>query len=237
MPAPELVFGSNQPPGQGRSVRELLDAEQLGDAAALHHSLMIQHLCKYPAETGFVFSMEFEASAFQSLTAVMQGSLPSAAPALEDTSEDAAVELLSSRLQSLDLLSHTAPNMTGKSANIVFWKIVNISVTKVKRPKLDEELDLNDSLLVALHRLIDIDMSKKTLLVSLDANNRTSQNGSLSPMLFCPTVLSSPVLKTLKVWRADNKEEFRLQDETGVFCCRTSLAAGFSSALRVGKQR
>ena len=227
MPAPELVFGSNQPPGQGRSVRELLDAEQLGDAAALHHSLMIQHLCKYPAETGSVFSMEFEASAFQSLTAVMQGSLPSAAPALEDTSEDAAVDLLSSRLQSLDLLSHTAPNMTGKSANIVFWKIVNISVTKIKRPKLDEELDLNDSLLVALHRLIDIDMSKKTLLVSLDANNRTSQNGSLSPMLFCPTVLSSPVLKTLKVWRADNKEEFRLQDETGFSSAERALLPGF----------
>ena len=213
MPAPDLVFGGNQPPGQGRSVRELLDAEQLGDAAALHHSLMIQHLCKYPAEAGSVFSMEFEASAFQSLTAVMQGSLPSAAPALEDTAKDAAVELLSSRLESLDLLSHTAPNMTQKSANMVFWKIVNISASKVKRPKLDEELSLSDSLLVALHRLLDIDMSKKTLLVSLDADNRTSQNGSLPPMLFCPTVLSSPALKTLKVWRSDNKEEFRLQDE------------------------
>ena len=217
MPAPDLVFDAGPSgAGPGKGVKELLDIQKFGDSADLYQSLMIHRLCRFPVEAGSVFSMEFAAEAFQSLTDVLQGSLPSTLPALEDVREDAAVDLLAKQLQDLDLLTHTAPNAREKGINTVFWKVVNISASKVKRPKLEHEIKLADTtLLVALHRLLDVDVKNKTMLISIDADNRETASGLLVPLVFSPEVLTSATLKTIKVWQVDQKEEFRLQDESG----------------------
>ena len=99
----------------------------------------------------------------------------------------------------------------------MFWKLVRVSASTVRRPTVEGEGSFKDTFLVVMHRLLDVDLKNKTLLVSVDADNREAENGSLMPLVFSPAVLSVGQLNTMKVWQTQGVEEYRLQDESGFF--------------------
>ena len=201
MPDPDLFFQTGPPP------KDEPGHKALGDASDICKSLMLEHLSStHSSSSDVVFSMEFESAGFQSLTHVLQG-VPSLTPlALEDVPhpvDPEAFDVLCSKQQDVDMCLHAAQVMkSAKARNLVFWKPVQISASRVKRPTLSHESSLKNKFLVAMRRLLDVNTKDQTLLVSVEAENRNMQEGGvLTPLVFAPSLLSIESLKSMKIWK------------------------------------
>ena len=91
------------------------------------------------------------------------------------------------------------------------WKVVNSAPHKLVRPVTDGEHNLENTLVVSLHLLHDVDVLGNKVLVGVDSLNLDSICGTLVPVVFSPAMLTFGVLLRLQCWEGlCDQQEFRL---------------------------
>ena len=177
------------------------------DDEMLRRACYAQHvLAHFSNNTDVVYSMPLAQGTIKSLEGALGIKQDSSKGILQVMGQELGVSGRPTGDDDAFVLPEALPNICEKARNLVFFRVVGGPPSRAVRTKLRGQSSLSGTRTVSVHRLLQVDLANKELIVSLTPLTIHSDRCGQVPLLLNTQTFSRLDFKRIKEWQVDQSE-------------------------------